>query len=199
MQKAVPMKPSSHHKALLRTLEAQPHLNADSGHETQPWGTLTDLPIALEEGTRAQSIEALNQLLADTIALKDMYKKHHWQVSGPTFYQLHLLFDAHYDKQAELVDTIAERIMSLGGVSIAMAADVAEATMIRRPPKGRETPTMQITRLLEAHRQILAEARVIAKASNDSGDYGTNDLLISDVIREHEKEVWFLSEHLVAV
>ena len=96
-----------------------------------------------------QSIEALNQLLSDTITLRDMYKKHHWQVSGPTFYQLHLLFDAHYKEQAELVDTVAERIMSLGGVSVAMAHDVAEMTMIRRPPKGRETPAMQITRLVQ--------------------------------------------------
>ena len=144
-------------QTIVRAVEAQPHLDLDKGQETQPWRTLTDLPIALDEQTRMQSIEALNQLLADTITLRDMYKKHHWQVSGPTFYQLHLLFDAHYEAQAELVDTIAERIMSLGGVSVAMAHDVAEMTMLRRPPKGRETPAMQITRLVEAHRHILAD------------------------------------------
>ena len=115
------------------------------------------------------SIEALNQLLADTISLRDMYKKHHWQVSGPTFYQLHLLFDAHYEEQAELVDTIAERIMSLGGVSVAMAHDVAETTMIRRPPKGRETPAMQITRLVEAHRQILGRVPEGRQSGGRSG------------------------------
>lgn len=185
-------------KTIIRALEAQPYLDLDKGQETQPWGTLTDLPIALSEAARIQSIEALNQLLADTMTLRDMYKKHHWQVSGPTFYQLHLLFDAHYEQQSELVDTIAERIMSLGGVSVAMSHDVAEMTMIRRPPKGRENPAMQITRLTEAHRHILAFSRQAAKAADDVGDDGTNDLLVSDVIRLNEKQVWFLTEHLVA-
>jgi starvation-inducible DNA-binding protein len=184
-------------KAIYRSLEAQPHLDLEKGQETQLWGTLTDLPIALSEQVRVQSIEALNQLLADTITLRDMYKKHHWQVSGPTFYQLHLLFDAHYEQQSELVDTIAERIMSLGGVSVAMAHDVAEMTMVRRPPKGRETPAMQITRLVEAHRHILASSRQAAKVAAEAGDDGTNDLLVSDVIRLNEKQTWFLAEHLV--
>ncbi|MGO9174413.1 MAG: Dps family protein [Rhodomicrobium sp.] len=193
-------KPSAKYppKAIHRSFEAQPHLDLEKGQETQPWGTLTDLPIALSEQVRVQSIEALNQILADTMTLRDMYKKHHWQVSGPTFYQLHLLFDAHYEQQSELVDTIAERIMSLGGVSVAMAPDVAEMTMIRRPPKGRETPAMQITRLAEAHRHILASSRHAAKAAGEAGDDGTNDLLVSDVIRLNEKQTWFLVEHLVA-
>jgi starvation-inducible DNA-binding protein len=186
-------------RTVLRAVEAQPHLDLDKGQETQYWGTLTDLPIALTEDVRVQSIESLNQLLADTMTLRDMYKKHHWQVSGPTFYQLHLLFDAHYEEQAELVDTIAERIMSLGGVSVAMAPDVAEMTMIRRPPKGRETPAMQITRLVEAHRHILAFSRSAAKQAADAGDDGTNDLYVSDVIRLNEKQTWFLAEHLVSV
>ncbi len=185
-------------KTIVRAIEAQPHLDLDKGQETQPWGTLTDLPVALDENTRLQSIEALNQLLADTISLRDMYKKHHWQVSGPTFYQLHLLFDAHYEKQAELVDMIAERIMALGGVSVAMAHDVAEMTMIRRPPKGREMPAMQLTRLVEAHRHILASSRQAAKAAAEAGDDGTNDLIVSDVIRTNEKQTWFLAEHLVS-
>jgi starvation-inducible DNA-binding protein len=185
-------------KTIVRAIEAQPHLDLDKGQETQFWGTLTDLPIALGENVRLQSIEALNQLLADTMTLRDMYKKHHWQVSGVTFYQLHLLFDAHYEEQSELVDTIAERIMSLGGVSVAMSHDVAEMTMIRRPPKGRETPAMQLTRLVEAHHHILAYVRPAAKAAADAGDDGTNDLLVSDVIRLNEKQVWFLAEHLVS-
>ncbi len=185
-------------KTIVRALEAQPHLDLDKGQETQPWGTLTDLPIALSENARALSVEALNQVLADTMSLRDMYKKHHWQVSGPTFYQLHLLFDAHYEEQAELVDTIAERIMSLGGVSVAMAHDVAEMTMIRKPPKGRENPAMQITRLVEAHRHILAFSRQAAKNASEVGDDGTNDLLVSDVIRLNEKQTWFLAEHLVS-
>src|SRR5271170_1834201 len=123
----------------------------DRATEIQAFGTIVPMPIALAERARRESVDNLNQLLADTMTLRDMYKKHHWQVAGPTFYQLHLLFDKHFGEQSELVDTIAERIMMLGGVSIAMAADVAEMTMIPFPPKGSEKATVQISRLLHAH------------------------------------------------
>ena len=167
--------------------------------EIQPYGKIAKLPIALDEKTCATSAENLNQLLADTMTLRDMYKKHHWQVAGSTFYQLHLLFDKHHGEQDELVDQIAERIQLLGGISLAMAADVAETTMIPRPPRGREEAPVQISRLLEAHELILKEAHAMAKQATDAGDDGTNDLLVSDVIRTNELQVWFLSEHLVEV
>ena len=133
------------------------------------------------------------------MTLRDMYKKHHWQVAGHTFYQLHLLFDKHFDEQSELVDAIAERIQLLGGISIAMAADVAETTFIPRPPRGREEAPVQISRMLEAHEIILKEARTVARQAADAGDDGTNDLLVSQVIRTNELQVWFLAEHLVDV
>src|ERR1700752_2517526 len=167
--------------------------------EIQPYGKIAKLPIALDEKVCANSAENLNQLLADTMTLRDMYKKHHWQVAGHTFYQLHLLFDKHHEEQDELVDTIAERIQLLGGISLAMASDVAETTMIARPPRGREEVPVQISRLLEAHETILKEAREVARKADESGDDGTNDLLISDVIRTNELQVWFLAEHLVDV
>jgi starvation-inducible DNA-binding protein len=128
-----------------------------------------------------------------------MYKKHHWQVAGPTFYQLHLLFDKHHGEQDELVDTLAERVQLLGGISLAMAADVAETTMIPRPPRGREEVPVQISRLLEAHELILKEARAMARQASEGGDDGTNDLIVSDLIRLNELQIWFLAEHLVAV
>lgn len=155
------------------------------------------VPIALDEEKRQKSVDALNQVLVDTITLRDFYKKHHWQVSGPTFYQLHLLFDKHAEEQSELVDQLAERIMSLGGVSYAMAHDVAENTRIPRPPKDREEPPVQISRLVEAHEIVLQEARAFAKDASEIGDDGTNDLLVSDVIRTNEQQVWFISEHVV--
>ena len=139
----------------------------------------------------------MNLILADTMTLRDLYKKHHWQVSGPTFYQLHLLFDKHFGEQSELVDQIAERIQMLGGLSYAMAADVAENTTIPRPPKGREEVPVQISRLLTAHEIILQAARAAARKAAEMGDDGTNDLLVSDVIRTNEMQVWFLAEHLV--
>jgi starvation-inducible DNA-binding protein len=167
--------------------------------EIQPFNKIARLPNALDELVCAKSIENLNQLLADTMTLRDMYKKHHWQVAGPTFYQLHLLFDKHHGEQDELVDTIAERIQLLGGISLAMAADVAETTLIPRPPRGREEVPVQISRLLEAHELILKEARAMARQASGGGDDGTNDLIVSDLIRLNELQVWFLAEHLVAV
>jgi starvation-inducible DNA-binding protein len=169
------------------------------GHEIQPYGKIARMPIALDERVCAASVENLNQILADTMTLRDLYKKHHWQVAGHTFYQLHLLFDKHYGEQIALVDAIAERIQILGGISIAMAPDVAEITMIPRPPRGREEVPVQISRLLEAHEILLKEAHAMAKQADEAGDDGTNDLLVSDVIRTNEMQVWFLAEHLVDV
>jgi starvation-inducible DNA-binding protein len=155
------------------------------------------LPLGLDESVCSDSAEALNQTLADTITLRDLYKKSHWQVAGPTFYQLHLLFDKHFEEQDELVDLIAERIQLLGGISLAMGADVAEETRIPRPPRGREEVPVQISRLLEAHELIVKQVREAAGAADEAGDDGTNDLLVSNVLRTNELQVWFLAEHLV--
>ena len=176
--------------------KAQPITN-QTAHEVQPFGHLVHMPIALDRNTCKESVENLNQVLADTMTLRDLYKKHHWQVSGPTFYQLHLLFDKHFNEQSELVDAIAERIQSLGGVSIAMAHDVAEMTLIPRPPRGRDEVPVQISRLLHAHEVVLKEARAMARQAAEAGDDGTNDLLVSEVIRTNERQVWFVGEHLV--
>ena len=166
-------------------------------HESQPYGHVVKLPIALSESACVESIVNLNQLLADTIVLRDLYKKHHWQLAGPTFYQLHLLFDRHAGEQNELVDLIAERIQLLGGVSVAMAHDVAESTLVPRPPKGREEVPVQISRLLHAHEIVLMEARSMARLAAAAGDDGTNDLIVGSVIRRNELQVWFVAEHVV--
>lgn len=164
----------------------------------QAYGTVSHMqPLELEHPVRLEMTEQLNLLLADTMTLRDLYKKSHWQVSGPTFYQLHLLFDKHYGEQSEIVDTIAERIQLLGGVSIAMAADVAETTRIERPPRGREEVPVQISRLLDAHQILIRHCRTLASLASKLGDDGTNDLVVSDVLRPNELQAWFLSEHLV--
>ena len=174
----------------------RPILEQDAA-EIQPYGMIAKLPIALAENVCKASVENLNQVLVDTITLRDMYKKHHWQVAGATFYQIHLLYDKHYKEQSELVDMLAERIQTLGGISIAMAHDVAETTMIPRLPRGRQEVPVQLSRLLHAHEVILLESRTMAKQAAGAGDDGTNDLLVSDVIRTNELQVWFLAEHLV--
>jgi starvation-inducible DNA-binding protein len=190
----MPKKPSSSNS---NKVSAQPRYH-QAARELQAFGTVTSvLPLQLEEPVRLEMTEHLNQLLADTITLRDLYKKSHWQVSGATFYQLHLLFDKHYEEQSEIVDTIAERIMLLGGISVAMAADVAELTRIPRPPKGREEVPVQLSRLLDAHELIITYCRELAELATKLGDDGTNDLVVSDVLRRSELQAWFLSEHLV--
>lgn len=165
--------------------------------QIQPFGSIVSRPIALSANVRRVSVENLNQLLADTMTLRDLYKKHHWQTSGPTFHQLHLLFDKHHEEQNELVDLLAERIMTLGGVSIAMAADVAEMTTIPRPPRGSEEVPVQLFRLLDAHEIVLQKARAMARQAAADGDDGSNDVLVSNVIRSNEMQVWFVAEHAV--
>jgi starvation-inducible DNA-binding protein len=180
-------------KVLVRTRPKLSNLK----HPLQPYGHIAPRPIALSVKACERSVENLNQILADTMVLRDLYKKSHWQVAGPTFYELHLLFDKHFEEQVEMVDLMAERVQMLGGVTIAMAPDVAEATNIPRAPSGSETVPDQITRLLRAHEVILKEAHSMARQAQEDGDDGTNDLLVSDIIRGNEKQVWFVSQHLV--
>jgi len=180
-------------------ISAQPRLH-QRAREIQTYGTVEHLlPLELEEPVRLEMTEQLNQLLADTITLRDLYKKSHWQVAGPTFYQLHLLYDKHYEEQDEIVDEIAERIQLLGGISLAMAADIAETTKIERPPRGREEVPVQISRLLDAHQIIIGQCRKLAKRAQTIGDEGTNDLVVSDVLRTNELQQWFINEHLANV
>jgi starvation-inducible DNA-binding protein len=186
--------PSRNHR-----ISAQPRIHQRAG-EIQKYGTVEYLlPLELEEPVRLEMTEQLNQLLADTITIRDLYKKSHWQVAGPTFYQLHLLYDKHYEEQDEIVDQIAERIQLLGGVSLAMAADIAETTQIERPPRGREEVPVQISRLLDGHQIIIGQCRKLARRAQAIGDDGTNDLVVSDVLRTNELQQWFLNEHLVDV
>jgi starvation-inducible DNA-binding protein len=180
-------------------ISSQPRIHQHA-RELQAYGTVEPLlPLDLEEPVRLEMTEQLNQLLADTITLRDLYKKSHWQVAGPTFYQLHLLYDKHYEEQNELVDKIAERIQLLGGISLAMAHDIAETTRIERPPRGREEVPVQISRLLDAHQLIVGGCRKLAKRASTIGDDGTNDLVVSDILRTNELQIWFISEHLANV
>jgi starvation-inducible DNA-binding protein len=185
-----------------KKVNAAPANDAPQWHaqakEIQKFGTvIEDMPHRLDAVTRQEMVDKLNQLLADSITLRDMYKKHHWQISGPTFYELHLLFDKHFEEQVELVDTIAERVQILGGVSIAMGGDVAKLAKIPAPPAGREDVPVQISRLLAAHKHIMQSCHDIADAADDAGDDGTNDMVVSDILRANELQSWFIGQHLV--
>lgn len=178
------------------TRSPQPHLG-QRGQEVQRFGTLRLQPIALAVETRAESAQLLNRVLADTTILHALYKKHHWVVAGPTFYQLHLLFDKHAAEQLELVDLLAERVQSLGAIAVGDPRHAAELTGIERPPDGAEEVPVMIGRLLDAHEAIITIVRAAIGKTAQGGDWGSNDLLISEVLRRHELQVWFLSEHLV--
>ncbi len=164
----------------------------------QAYGSLVPSRIGLHEQVRAQSVSALNRLVAHSMAMRDLYKKAHWQTSGATFYGLHLLFDKHYGEQLEIVDALAERVQTLGGVALALAHDVVEESRIARAPRGRESVPAQLQRLLDAHEFVLQEARPLAREAADRGDDGTNDLIVSQVVRTNELQSWFIQEHLVA-
>ena len=165
-----------------------------SGPEVQAFHELVPRPLGLSR--REPVVEALNPVLADLLTLRDLYKKHHWQVSGPEFLELHRLFDEHHDRLSELIDEVGERIRILGGIGIAMGADAAELTRIPRPPRGRESTCGQIRRLVQGHEVLLKGVREAAMVADRSGDLGTNDLLVSGVLRTSEMQVWFLVEHL---
>jgi starvation-inducible DNA-binding protein len=176
-----------------------PHWHAHA-KEIQKFGSvIEDMPHPLSAKVRADMVAKLNQLLADSIALRDMYKKHHWQVSGPTFYQLHLLFDKHAGEQLELVDQLAERVQMLGGISVGDPRHAAELTSIPRPPDGAEEVPVILDRLLDAHETIVEKVRTAIDKTEKSKDMGSNDLLMGDVLRRHELQVWFLAEHVVEV
>jgi len=179
-----------------KTISPEPRLG-QHGPGAQQFGTLRDLPIGLGTKARAQSCRLLNEILADTMILTALYKKQHWLVAGPTFYQLHLLFDKHAGEQLELVDLLAERVQSLGGIAVGDPRHAAELTAIARPPDGAEAVPSMIDRLLEAHETVIGRVRKGIKATEDSEDWGSNDLLMSDVLRRHELQVWFLAEHVV--
>jgi starvation-inducible DNA-binding protein len=164
----------------------------------QPFDRLGDARLGLSEEVRQQSVAALNRLLAHTISIRDLYKKSHWQTSGATFYELHLLFDKHYGEQEELMDALAERVQALGGVARALAADVVDESRLARGPSGVETPVNQLRRLVDAHEFILVEARPLARQAADRGDDGTNDLMVSQVVRGNEQQSWFVLRHLAA-
>ena len=157
------------------------------------------LPIGLPDAARRASCETLNEILADSMVLYSMYKKHHWLVAGPTFYQLHLLFDKHAEEQNEIIDALAERVQSLGGIAVGDPRHAAELTSIPRPPDGAEEVAVMIDRTLRAHETVIAKVREAIESTEESKDWGTNDLLMGDVLRTHELQVWFLSEHVVDV
>jgi starvation-inducible DNA-binding protein len=171
------------------------NINED-GKVLQGFGSLQPVRIGLAADVRHRSGRMLNRLLAHSMALRDRYKKAHWQTSGVTFYALHLMFDKHYERQLEIIDTLAERVQLLGGVALATAQDLVHESRIARAPSGAESPRQQLEGLLDAHEFLLSEARPLAREAAEHGDDGTSDVIVSEVIRTNELQAWFVGEHL---
>ena len=188
--------PANGKRASRAGASAQPRMG-QTAPELQRFGTLRQLPIALSAAARRESCQILNGILADSMVIAALYKKAHWNAAGPTFYQLHLLFDKHYEEQVELVDALAERVQMLGGISVGDPRHAAELTTIPRPPDGAEEVPVVLSRLLDAHETIIEKVRAGLDATEESKDMGTNDLLMGDVLRRHEMQVWFIAEHVV--
>jgi starvation-inducible DNA-binding protein len=172
---------------------------APLGVESQRYGTTRFLPIALPKEARSESCRLLNEILADSMILYALYKKHHWLVAGPTFYQLHLLFDKHAEEQTEIIDLLAERVQSLGGIAVGDPRHAAELTTIDRAPDGAEDVPAMIHRTLDAHETILEKVRDAIDKTEKNSDWGSNDMLMGDVLRRNELQVWFIAEHVVDV
>ncbi len=97
------------------------------------------------------------------------------------------------------MDLLAERVQTLGGVAVGDPRHAAELTQIERPPDGAEEVPVMLSRLLEAHEAIITSVREAIDDTAKNGDWGSNDLLVSDVLRRNELQVWFVAEHLVEV
>lgn len=176
--------------------ESQPHLH-QRGREVQHFDQLRALPLGLSEEVRGEMAARLNKILSDTRILHDLYKKTHWLMRGATFYQLHLLMDKHAGEQNGLVDALAERVQTLGAVAVGDPRHVAELTSVPRPPDGAEEVPAMLSRLLEAHELVMKQVREAAHRAGALGDDGSNDLLVSQVLRTNELQAWFVVEHLV--
>jgi starvation-inducible DNA-binding protein len=186
------------HRGDARRTGSQPLLH-QKGKEIQRFGEMRLFPIALAHDAREESAHLLNGIVADSMILYALYKKHHWLVRGPTFHQLHLLLDRHAEEQLKLIDLMAERVMTLGGVSVGDPRHAAELTDVPRAPDGVEEVPAMLSRLLEAHEITIGRVREAIEKTEKNGDAGTNDLLMSDVLRTNELQVWFVAEHLADV
>lgn len=172
-------------------------LTGQRGKPVQAAKTVVPMAIGVSQEAREANAAMLTTLLADTIQLSLMYKKAHWQTKGHTFYQLHLLFDKHYEEQTELTDLLAERIQTLGGVAQGMPSEVVANTRIENPPSDvLEEPDI-MSRLLDAHTQICEFVNEGIDTTEENKDWGTNDLLMSEVLRTNQLQYWFVSQHLV--
>jgi starvation-inducible DNA-binding protein len=160
--------------------------------DTHLYTTRIDIP----ESTRSKTIELLNSTLAASLDIWSQTKQAHWNVKGKDFYQLHLLFDDVADTLYPHIDTIAERITSLGGVAHGTARDAAKNSCLPEYPNTEkmteEDHLNSLADRLAAYGKHLREG--IAK-TDEWNEQDTNDLYV-EISREVDKKLWFVEAHL---
>jgi len=139
-----------------------------------------------------RSTAILQSILANTIFIYSLYKKYHWHVVGKDFYEYHLLFDKHAEQQLPIIDAVAERLRTLGEIAPGMPQDIIKNSTLKEPSGATQDPVIMVNNLLKIHEAYIQEVRGAIEITNTSGDEGTNDLLVSDVLRVHELQTWFI-------
>jgi starvation-inducible DNA-binding protein len=149
-----------------------------------------DVNTGLPESARREIAEQLSHLLADTYTLYLKTHGYHWNVSGPMFRSLHLMFEEQYMDLRDAADLVAERMLSLGHTAPASYAEYDKlATVVDEP--GVPTAMDMVRNLVEGHEAVVRTARAVVKAAETAGDVATADLA-TQRIDVHEKTAWML-------
>ena len=150
--------------------------------------------IGINEENRVAIAEALKHLLADSYTLYLQTHNFHWNVTGPQFRELHLMFEEQYNALAIAVDEIAERIRTLGEVAPGTYKEFSKLSSITEVD-GIPAATQMVSTLVSSHEQVVKTCRRVLKLAQ-SGDDESSASLVSDRMREHEKTAWMLRSML---
>jgi starvation-inducible DNA-binding protein len=152
--------------------------------------------IGLSDTQRASVVDLLNHDVADVYLLLVKTKKHHWDVVGPQFRTLHLLWEEQYTALSENLDLMAERVRTLGGYPVGTMAGCLQLASIKEHPGDVPTATNMVERMVEDHEQIIRNLRKHVDAcAEEYSDQGTADFL-TGLMEEHEKMAWMLRSFL---
>src|ERR1700730_5171191 len=149
----------------------------------------------LSANAKTAAISILNARLADAIDLALLTKQAHWNIKGPNFIALHEMIDGFRSELDKQVDTMAERVVQLGGAGVGTTQAVAAATTLAPYPTDIYRSTDHLAALIERYAKLGSSLRAAIDATGEAGDADTNDLLIA-FSRAVDKQLWFLEAHV---
>lgn len=149
--------------------------------------------IGLNDETRAGVTKIVNARLADMHVLYTKTRNYHWNIVGPQFHSLHLLFEEQYETLAKTIDETAERIRALGGRSLGTMDEFIKTATLKEEAPGRVPPSAEMVKnLLSDHEATIRQLREdIDTIDDDCHDVGTADFLTA-ILEGHEKMAWML-------